>query len=98
MDDSGALVLTNHFRVRNGEVACERFKKISEALDGFAAAGKQVGLTEARKALMSAEQPVAAHSVYFHPDTMVFHLALTHENVMSPRVAPTAFTLKELFH
>jgi len=97
MDASGTLVLTNHFRIHNGAVACERFKNISGGLELLDKAGKSVGLVEARKLLMSAEQPVAAHTVYFQPDQAKLQIALTRENVMSPRVAPTAFTFKELF-
>jgi hypothetical protein len=40
---------------------------------------------------------VAAHSVYFLPDSLEFYVALTQRNVMSPRVAPTKFTFAELF-
>lgn len=96
MDDSGALVLTNHFRVRAKPVACERFKNMTDGLDLLKGARKPIGLTEARKLLMAAEQPVAAHSVYFYPDRLVMQVALTRNNVMSPRVAPTEFSLKEL--
>ena len=51
---------------------------------------------EARKLLMSAEQPVAAHSVYFFPDKLELQIALTKNNIMSPRVAPVEFSMKEL--
>ena len=97
MDESGALVLTNHFRVHNGAIACERFKSISNGLEMLEKAGKSIGIVEARKLMMSSEQPVAAHTVYFQPDQAKLQIALTRENVMSPRVAPTAFTFKELF-
>ena len=97
MDESGELVVTNHFRVRTGAVACERFKNISNGLELLDKANKPIGLMEARKLLMSAEQPVAAHSVYFFPDRLEFEVSLTKNNVMSPRVAPVEFSMKELF-
>jgi hypothetical protein len=97
MDDSAFMVLTNHFRVRKDAVECDRFKNITSTADLFAQAGKKIGLIEARKLLMSAEQPVAAHSVYFYPDKLGMEVSLTRNNVMSPRVAPTGFTFKELF-
>ena len=97
MDDSNALVLTNHFRVRTTPEICTRFTAISGTLAALATANKSIGLIEARKVLMSAEMPLAAHSVYFFPDKLEFYLALTHNNIMSPSVAPTAFSFKELF-
>jgi hypothetical protein len=97
MDDTELLVLTNHFRLRSPPIPCARFKSITDAAALLQQSGKTIGLTEARKLLMSAEQSVAAHSVYFYPDTMMLHVALTRNNVMSPRVAPTEFTWKELF-
>ncbi|HYF50464.1 MAG TPA: C45 family autoproteolytic acyltransferase/hydrolase [Planctomycetota bacterium] len=97
MDKSGTLVLTNHFRVHNRAVACERFGSITKGAELLENNGKAVGITEARKLLMSAEQPIAAHSIYFQPDKAMLHVAMTRENVMSPRVAPTAFSFKELF-
>jgi hypothetical protein len=97
MDESGVLVLTNHFRVRSPPVACNRFASITAGVALLDKESKPIGLMEARKLLMSAEQPVAAHSVYFHPDTMALDVAVTRGNVMSPRVAPVAFTWAELF-
>jgi len=94
---SGVLVLTNHDRVRCPPIACARYTSIMEGLEMLARQGTPIGLMEARKLLMAAEQPVAAHSVYFYPDKLELHVALTRGNVMSPRVAPTAFTWKELF-
>ena len=94
--DGKSLVLTNHFRVRAKPVACERFKNISAGIELLEKAAKPIGLMEARKLLMCAEQPVAAHSVYFFPDRLVLQVALTRNNVMSPRVAPTEFSFKEL--
>jgi len=96
MDDSGQLVLTNHFCVLSQPVDCVRFTSISGGLTLLENASKKIGLTEARKLLISAEQPVAAHSVYFMPDRMEMHVSLTRGQVMSPRVAPTAFTFSEL--
>jgi hypothetical protein len=97
MDDSGALVVTNHFRLLNKSAECARYKAISDGLELLAKADRKVGLPEARKLLMSAEQPVAAHSVYFFPDTLEFSIALTKDNVMAPHVAPVAFSFAELF-
>ena len=97
MDDSGALVLTNHFRVRNEPDECKRFTSITNGLASFLTSNRTIGVIESRKLLMSAEQPVAAHSVYFFPDKREFYLAYTHNNVMSPSVAPTKFTMDELF-
>jgi len=97
MDDSGALIVTNHFRALHKPEECARYKSISDGLEMLDKADKKVGLSEARKLLMSAEQPVAAHSVYFFPDTLEFDIALTKDNVMSPHVAPVAFTFAELF-
>ena len=97
MDESGTLVVTNHFCQRRAPVVCERFKNITDGLKLLENAKQRVGLNEARKLLMSAEQPVAAHSVYFYPDTVELHIALTRNNIMSPHVAPTAFSFKELF-
>jgi hypothetical protein len=94
---SGVLVLTNHDRVRCPPIACARYTSIMEGLEMLARQGTPIGLMDARKLLMAAEQPVAAHSVYFYPDKLELHVALTRGNVMSPRVAPTAFTWKELF-
>jgi hypothetical protein len=90
------LVLTNHMRVRSKPVACGRFSKISEGLDLLEKASRPIGLMEARKLLMAAEQPVAAHSIYFFPDRLELDIAITNGNVMSPRVVPTAFTMDEL--
>jgi hypothetical protein len=97
MDESGELVVTNHFRVLNQPAACERFTHMTEALEAYKKADRKIGVGEARRILMSAEQPVAAHSVYFFPDTLEFQCAETKDNVMSPHVAPTAFSFKELF-
>jgi hypothetical protein len=83
--------------VRTPPVACKRFESITAGLALLDKENKPIGLLEARKLLMSAEQGIAAHSVYFHPDTMAFDVALTRGNVMSPRVAPTAYTFAELF-
>jgi hypothetical protein len=96
MDDSGVLVVTNHFLLRNKPIACKRFACITDGLKLLEDAKRPIGLVECRKLLMSAEQPVAAHSVYFFPDTLKFNVALTKNNVMSPSVAPVAFDLKEL--
>jgi hypothetical protein len=97
MDDSGTLVVTNHFRSLHKAEECARYKAISDGLELLDKAGKKIGLPEARKLLMSAEQAVAAHSVYFFPDTLEFDIALTQENVMAPHVAPIAFSFAELF-
>lgn len=97
MDDSGALVVTNQFFLLNKPAECGRFKRISDGLELLQKANRPVGMPEARKLLMSAEQFVAAHSVYFFPDKLELQIALTKENIMSPRVAPTPFSLKELF-
>ena len=93
----GCLVLTNHFCVLSAPTECERFAHITSGLTLLQNAKKSIGLSEARKLLKSAEQPVAAHSVYFFPDTLEFYVALTKRNVMSPSVAPTKFTFAELF-
>jgi len=97
MDQSGVLVVTNHFCVRSPPDKCNRFKNMTEALAMLEKSGTPIGLVEARKVLMSAEQPVAAHSVYFYPDKLELYVALTHGNVMSPRVAPVEFAWQELF-
>lgn len=94
---AGVLVLTNYFRVRAPPPQCSRFESMTAALDQLAKSGTPIGLLEARKVLMAAEQPLAAHSVYFFPDKLELHVALTHGNVMSPHVAPAAFTWPELF-
>lgn len=96
MDASDQLVLTNHFRVLSQPVACARFTSISEGLGLLEKASRPIGVTEARKLLLSAEQPVAAHSVYFFPDRLEMYVSLTRGQVMSPRVAPTMFTFSEL--
>lgn len=96
MDASETLVVANHFVVLNKPVDSERFTQISAGLELLRSSGTPIGLVEARKLLMAAEQTVAAHSVYFYPDTLELHVALTRGNVMSPRVVPTAFTFKEL--
>src|SRR5207302_343864 len=97
MDDSGILVLTNHFRVRSAPIECNRFKNITTTVETLLQAGRHIGLNEARKALMSAEQPLAAHSVYFYPDKLEYFVSLTSNNIMSPTVVPVKFTFKELF-
>ncbi|MFH0939305.1 MAG: hypothetical protein V1899_08495 [Planctomycetota bacterium] len=97
MDDSDALVVTNHFLLRCPPLKCDRFEKMTAGLTILKTSGRIIGLSEARKVLMAAEKSVAAHSVYFFPDTRKLHIALTKDNVMSPRVPPTEFTLKELF-
>ncbi len=97
MDASDALVVTNHFRVLCTPVECKRYDNITDGLELLKKASRKIGQGEAQKLLMAAEQPVAAHSVYFYPDTMEFRIALTKENVMSPHVPPTAFTFKALF-
>jgi hypothetical protein len=96
MDESGTLVVTNHFLLRNKPVACDRFKCITDGLKLLHDGHRLVGQVEARKLLMAAEQPVAAHSVYFYPDTRKFSVSLTRNNVMSPSVAPVAFDAREL--
>jgi len=96
MDSTGLLVLTNHFRKRNPPTVCDRFKSINGGVDMLTKSGQAIGLTQARKLLMAAEQPVAAHSIYFFPDTRIMHVALSRGNIMSPRVAPTEFSLIEL--
>jgi hypothetical protein len=90
------LVLTNHFRLHNSPVRCARFEKITAGLELLEEAHKPIGLLEARKLMMSAEQFVAAHTVYFFPGKLELDVALTKDNVLSPRAVPTAFTLKEL--
>ena len=97
MDASGTLVLTNHFRVRSPPEICKRFTHITGGLEAFANSDRKVGLIEARKLMMSAEQPVAAHTVYFFPDKREFSVAMTHQNIMSPSVVPMRYTLEELF-
>ena len=97
MDQTGVLVLTNHFLVRSPPEKCSRFKNMTDALATLEKNGTPVGLLEARKLLMAAEQPLAAHSVYFCPDKLGLYVALTRGNVMSPRVAPVEFTWQELF-
>lgn len=97
MEQSGVLVLTNHFRVRSPPVDCGRFRNMTAAVELLEKSGTPIGLVEARKLLMAAEQPLAAHSVYFYPDKLELHVALTRGNVMSPRVAPVAFEWRELF-
>ncbi|MCY3019062.1 MAG: C45 family autoproteolytic acyltransferase/hydrolase [Planctomycetota bacterium] len=97
MDESGVLVVTNHFRVRSKPAPCERYTKICEGLATLEQSGKLIGLLEARKLLMAAEQAIAAHSVYFYPDKLELHVALTRGNIMSPRVTPVALTFEELF-
>ena len=97
MDDSGALIVTNHFRMLNQPVACDRYTHIIDGLEAYKKAGRKIGIAEARRILMSAEQPVAAHSIYFFPDTLEFQFAESKNNVMSPHVPPTAFSFKELF-
>lgn len=97
MDKTGVLVLTNHFCVRNAPVECARFSSIQNGIQLLQQASRPLGLTEARKLLLSAEQPVAAHSVYFFPDRLEMQVAITKGNLMSPRIAPTAFSFSELF-
>ena len=97
MDESGVLVVTNHFRKLNQPVACERFTALTNGLEAYKSAAKKIGIGEARRLLISAEQPVAAHSIYFFPDTLDFQFAETKDNVMSPHVPPTAFSYKEVF-
>ncbi|MGD0092028.1 MAG: hypothetical protein ABSE73_19110, partial [Planctomycetota bacterium] len=97
MDHSGVLVLTNHCCVRAPPLECDRFKNMTSALATLEQNGTPIGLLEARKLLMAAELPLAAHSVYFFPDKLELHVALTRGNVMSPRVAPVGFTWEELF-
>jgi hypothetical protein len=96
MDGSDTLVVTNHFRVLNKPVTCDRFTKITDGLELLKKAERKIGQGEAQKLLMAAEQPVAAHSIYFYPDSLEFRIALTKENVMSPHVPPVAFSFKEL--
>jgi hypothetical protein len=96
MDKTGSLVLTNHFCVRSAPVDCARFTSISNGMELLQKAGKALGITEARKLLLSAEQPVAAHSVYFLPDRLEIQVAITKGNLMSPRIAPTPFAFSEL--
>jgi len=96
-ENPGYIILTNHFCLLNNPTACARCTHISDGLELLEKAQRPVGLSEARKLLKSAEQPVAAHSVYFYPDTLEFHVALTKRNVMSPSVVPTKFTFEELF-
>ncbi len=93
----GSIVLTNHFCVLNKATDCERCNHINEGLDLLEKAKRGIGMSEARKLLKSAEQPVAAHSVYFLPDTLEFDVAFSKQNVMSPSVAPTKFSFAELF-
>jgi hypothetical protein len=97
MDESGALVVTNHFRSLNAPVACERYTHMLDGLEAYKKASRPIGIAEARRILMAAEQPVAAHSIYFFPDSLEFQCAETKDNVMSPHVPPTAFSFKELF-
>ena len=96
-EQPGYMVLTNHFCLLNNPTACERCAHITDGLQLLEKAKRSIGLPEARKLLKSAEQPVAAHSVYFLPDTLELHVALSKRNVMSPSVAPTKFTFEELF-
>ncbi len=97
-DGSNVLVLTNHYRVRAKPVACARFDKITDGLALLERAQRPIGLVEERKLLMAAEQPIAAHSLYFFPDRRALGVALTQSNIMSPRVVPTMFTLEELLN
>ena len=93
----GFLILTNHFCVLNHEVKCDRFCAIDAGLNLLLKAHEKIALSEARKLLLSAEQPVGAHSVYFFPDTLELDIALTQQNVMSVRVTPTAFKWNDFF-
>lgn len=92
----GFMVLTNHFCQLNHAVPCERCSHITSGIDMLHELKRKIGLTEARKLLKSAELPIAAHSVYFYPDSKDFYLALTKRNIMSPSVAPVKFTWAEV--
>ena len=92
----GFMVLTNHFCQLNHAVQCERCLHITSGIDILNQLHQKIGLTEARKLLKSAELPIAAHSIYFYPDTKDFYLALTKRNIMSPSVAPVKFSWAEV--
>lgn len=96
-ENPGFMVLTNHFCVLNKAHECERWTHITEGLTKLNEAKVKIGLSEARKLLKSAEQPVAAHCAYFLPDTMEMYVAISRRNVMAPSVPPTKFTVAELF-
>lgn len=97
MDGSDAIVATNHFCMRHAPVECGRFDAISKGIDSLSAKPEKIGPTEARKILIGGMQPTAAHSLVFRPDAREIHVSLTRGNIMSPQVAGSAFTLKELF-
>lgn len=96
-EHTGYIVVTNHFCVLNAATDCERCTHITDGIALLEKAKRSIGLSEARKLLKSAEQPVAAHSVYCLPDTLEMYVAISKRNVMSPSVAPTKFTFEELF-
>ena len=96
MDNTGRLVLTNHYCVRAEAQECKRFSSINQAVDLFTQDGKTIGEAEARKILISAEMPLAAHSVVFWPDARTFYVSFTRGNLLSTRAAEKKMELKEL--
>ena len=100
MDDSDALVLTNHYCVRRPAVECERFSKISAGILAFSKNGTRIDLAAARQILIGGEQqpPLAttAHTLVFFPDRRGLLVALTRGNIQSTRVVGAEFEFEEL--
>lgn len=97
MDGSDAIVATNHFCMRHSPVECGRFDAITKGIATLSAKPEKIGPAEAQKILIGGMQPTAAHSLVFRPDAREIHVSLTRGNIMSPQVAGSTFTLKELF-
>ena len=96
MDESGELVLTNHCCVRSKPVQCNRFSAITDGLESLKKDHKEIGVPEARKLMIGAEMPLAAHTVVFEPDFLKFTVSFTRGNLLSTRAAGKEFELESL--
>lgn len=97
MDDSDFLAVTNHYRLRAGQVKCDRFARISEAPAALREKGRKIDVQVARRILASAEQAVVAHTLVFRPDDRALYVSISVGNLLSTRRPGVEFTLKELF-
>ncbi len=99
MDDAHFLILTNHYCERQAPHACERFEKMTAALQKLSRDSSRIDLKEARMILIGGEQRYAtvAHTLVFFPDTRTLHVALTRGNNLATRVKGTTYTFAALF-
>ncbi len=92
-----AVLCTNHHRIRQKPVACDRFEKLDRRLKALAQDGRKIDTKTSQAILKLVAVPGTLQSVVFLPNRRELYLSLATAEQNAAKVRPVRLRLEELF-